>query len=73
MIPGSSTTLHHMMANLDYCWMILFAKERRTENALRDDDTRFHIIPTHYTGLLQPCDVGINKSLKDQLKEAASN
>ena len=29
-----------------------------------------YMIARHYSGLLQPCDVGINKSLKDLLKEA---
>ena len=31
-----------------------------------------YMVSPHYTGLLQPCDVGINKSLKDRLKNAAS-
>ena len=32
-----------------------------------------YMIPPHYTGLLQPCDVGINKPLKDRLKEKVSD
>ena len=36
-------------------------------------NTRLYMIPTHYTSLFQPCDVGINKFLKDRLKKSASN
>ena len=39
---------------------------------LNSDNSLLYMIPPHYTGLLQPCDVGINKSLKDQMKKAAS-
>ena len=31
------------------------------------------MIPPYYTGLLQPCDIEINKSLKDCLKTAAAD
>ena len=31
------------------------------------------MIRPHYTALLQPCDVGIKKSLKDRLKKCGSN
>ena len=48
-------------------------KSDALKNALKDDDTHLYMIPPHYTGLLQPCDVGINKSLKDRLQKAASN
>ena len=40
---------------------------------LRCDNCLLHFIPSHYTSLLQPCDVGINKPLKDRLKESASD
>ena len=42
------------------------------KNKLETDDSLLYFIPPHYTGLLQPCDVGINKSLKDRLKKKAS-
>ena len=32
-----------------------------------------YMIPPHYTGILQPCDIGINKSLKRRLKKEAAN
>ena len=37
-------------------------------SAMHDDNAMCFMIPAHYTGVLQPCDVGINKSLKDRLK-----
>ena len=40
---------------------------------LRSDNCLLQYIPPHYTSLLQPCDVGINKPLKDRLKESASD
>ena len=42
-------------------------------SAMHDDNAMRFMISPHYTGVLQPCDVGINKSLKDRLKKAASD
>ena len=39
---------------------------------LNSDNYLLYVIPPIYTGLLQPCDVGINKSLKDRMKKAAA-
>ena len=47
-------------------------KSAEIKNKLSDDDAMLYMVPPHYIGLLQPCDVGINKSLKDRLKKAAS-
>ena len=41
--------------------------------AMEDDNAHGYMIPTHYTGMLQPCDVGINKPLKDRLKQKFSD
>ena len=48
-------------------------KSDTLQSQMDDDNPLLYMIPPHYTGLLQPCDVGINKSLKDRLKEAASD
>ena len=40
---------------------------------MRADNAHPYMIPTHYTGILQPCDVGINKTLKYRLKKKVSN
>ena len=40
---------------------------------LEESKVRSYKIPLHYTSLLQPCNVGIIKSLKDRLKKCASN
>ena len=40
---------------------------------MNQDKTNRYMIPPHYTGTLQPCDVGINKSLKERLKKEAAN
>ena len=48
-------------------------KSDTLQSQMDDDNALLYIIPPHYTGLLQPRDVGINKSLKDRLKEAASD
>ena len=42
-------------------------------SAMHDDNAMRFMIPPHHTGVLQPCDVGINKSFKDRLKKAASD
>ncbi len=42
------------------------------KDKLQADDSLLYLIPSHYTGLWQPCDVGINKSLKKRLKKCAS-
>ncbi len=47
-------------------------KSQDLKNKLESDDSQLYMIPPHYTGLFQPCDVGINKSLEDRLKHAAS-
>ena len=41
--------------------------------AMEKDNTHPYMIPPHYIGLLQPCDVGINKPLKDRLKQKVSD
>ena len=43
-------------------------KSQELTKKLAYDDTLLYMIPTHYTGLLQLCDVSINKSLKVRLK-----
>ena len=37
--------------------------------SMKQDNTIRILIPPHYTAVLQPCDVGINKSLKGLLKK----
>lgn len=37
------------------------------------DDTSRLMIPPHYTCTLQPCDIGINKPLKERLKRKGSH
>ncbi len=39
---------------------------------LEENGVLSYMISPHYTAFLQPCDVGINKSLKDRLKQCAS-
>ena len=41
--------------------------------AMLADNAHCYMIPPHYTGILQPCDVGISKLLKDRLKKKVSN
>lgn len=45
-------------------------KSDSLKQCLNSDNSLLHLIPAHYTGLLQPCDVSIDKSLKDQLKKS---
>ena len=40
---------------------------------MRAGNAHPYMIPPHYTGILQPCDVGINKPLKEGLKKKVSN
>ena len=40
---------------------------------MKEDKTNRYMIPQHYTGLQQPCDVGINQPSKERLKKAAAN
>ena len=41
--------------------------------AMLADNAHRYMIPPHYTGILQTCNVGINKPLKDRLKKKVSN
>ena len=43
-------------------------KPQELSDKLANEDYLLYIIPTHYTRLLQPSEAGINKSLKDCLK-----
>ncbi len=47
-------------------------KNSDLQEAMDEDNANLYMIPPHYTGLLQPCDVGINKPLKDRLKKRVS-
>ena len=40
---------------------------------MKDENAIRYMIPPHYTSILQPCDVGINKPLKERLKKYVSN
>ncbi len=40
---------------------------------MNDEKANRYKIPPHYNALLQPCDVGINKSLKKILRNAGAN
>ena len=40
---------------------------------MNQDSTNRYMIPTHYAEILQPCDDGINKSLKERSKKEAAN
>ena len=52
-----------------------FKCHRNSELVTKMDEANAdrYMIPPHYTGLLQPCDVGINKPLKDRPKEKVSD
>ncbi len=39
-------------------------KSQELKDKLNTDDSVLYLIPPHYTGLLQPCDIGINKSFR---------
>ena len=47
-------------------------KYAEIKSKLTDNYAMLYIIQNHYTNILQPSDVGINKSLKDRLKKASS-
>ena len=44
-------------------------KDAELMELMQADNTIRILIPPHYTAVLQPCDVGINKALKDLLKQ----
>ena len=48
-------------------------KNTKVLELMNQDNTNRYVIPPHYTGLLQPFDVGINNSLKERLKKEAAN
>ena len=48
-------------------------KSHELKDAMETDNTMRFMIPPGYTCVLQPCDVGINKPLKDRLKHIASS
>ena len=48
-------------------------KSDTLKHKMHADNTMLYMIPPHYAGLLQLCDVGINMSLKDRLKKSASS
>ena len=52
----------------DFIWH----KSEYLKDKMEGDNSQLHLIPLHYVGLLQPCNVGTNKSLKGQFKHAAS-
>ena len=48
-------------------------KSEALNNALLVENSMRFMIPSNYTCVLQPCDVGIDKPLKGRLKQYASN
>ncbi len=50
-----------------------FHRSSELLEAMEEDNAHRYMIPAHYTVLLQPCDVGINKPLKDRLKQKVSD
>ena len=48
-------------------------KIESVHNRMISDRTNRFLIPVHYTSVLQPCDVGIKKPLKERLKKAVSD
>ena len=46
-------------------------KQPAVEENLISVNTKLSLVPPGYTALLQPCDVGINKPLKDRLRKCA--
>ena len=47
-------------------------KSNDLKNRLRSDNCLLQLISPHYASLLQPCDVDINKQLKERLKKSTS-
>ena len=45
-----------------------YHKTAELEDSLKQVNIMRVMIPPHYTSVIQPCDVGINKPLKDRLK-----
>ena len=48
-------------------------KSQELQDALDSDNSSLYMVPPHYSGILQPCPVGINKPLKDKLKKASAD
>ena len=50
-----------------------FHRSSELMDVMLADNAHRYMIPPHYTTILQPCDIGINKPLKDRLKKKVSN
>ncbi len=48
-------------------------KQPEFVSKLAEYNTVSPLVPPHYTSILEPCDVGINKPLKDRLKKLAND
>ncbi len=60
--------------NLRYYWAIRpITKCDKLGELLEEVKTNRIMIPPHFTSCVLPCDVGINKYLKDRLENAMSN
>ena len=52
---------------------LIVHKDARLQMKMFGDSVRRFMIPLHYTAVIQPCDVGINKSLKLRLQQRDSD